>query len=68
VEHEPPVRRARELAADLAGQGVRTVRLTSVDNAGVTRVKSVPIDRLAMPPSGEGDGSTLSWFCAIRTT
>jgi len=40
------VRRARELAAELAGQGVRTVALTWLDNAGVTRVKSVPIDRL----------------------
>ena len=31
---------------DLAGLGVRTVALTWVDNAGVTRVKAVPLDRL----------------------
>lgn len=38
--------RARQLAADLAPRGVRTVALTFVDNAGITRVKSVPLDRL----------------------
>ncbi len=38
--------RARELADVLARSGVRAVALTWVDNAGVTRVKAVPIDRL----------------------
>lgn len=38
--------RARELADELARSGVRAVALTWVDNAGVTRVKAVPIDRL----------------------
>src|SRR6266511_2783744 len=38
--------RARELSAGLAGRGVRAVALTWVDNAGVTRVKTVPVDRL----------------------
>jgi glutamine synthetase len=38
--------RAVELAARLAAQDVRAVALTVVDNAGVTRVKTVPVDRL----------------------
>src|SRR5688500_23119 len=40
------VPRARELADALARSGVRAVALTWVDNAGVTRVKAVPVDRL----------------------
>ena len=38
--------RARELADALARSGVGAVALTWVDNAGVTRVKTVPVDRL----------------------
>jgi glutamine synthetase len=38
--------RARELAGGLAAGGVRAVALTWVDNAGITRVKTVPLDRL----------------------
>ncbi|MGH2580157.1 MAG: glutamine synthetase [Actinomycetota bacterium] len=38
--------RARELIESLAADGVRAVALTMVDNAGVTRVKTVPISRL----------------------
>jgi glutamine synthetase len=34
-------------ADDLRGAGVRFVHLTLVDNAGITRLKMVPIDRLA---------------------
>jgi glutamine synthetase len=44
-----PVERARhgdQVGADLAGRGVRTVALTWVDNAGITRVKAVPVTRL----------------------
>lgn len=37
---------AAELADALARSGVRAVALTWVDNAGVTRVKTVPIERL----------------------
>jgi glutamine synthetase len=40
------VAHAGELADALARSGVRAVALTWVDNAGVTRVKAVPIDRL----------------------
>lgn len=36
---------ARELAQNLITQGVRAVAITMVDNAGVTRVKTVPVSR-----------------------
>ena len=38
--------RARELADALARSGVQAIALTWVDNAGVTRVKAIPVDRL----------------------
>jgi glutamine synthetase len=38
--------RAREAAAELADRGVVAVALTWVDNAGITRVKTVPVGRL----------------------
>jgi glutamine synthetase len=41
------VERARELTQDLIAQGIRAVALTMVDNAGVTRVKTVPVARFA---------------------
>ena len=37
------VERARELTQSLVTQGVRAVAITMVDNAGVTRVKTVPV-------------------------
>jgi glutamine synthetase len=37
------VERARELTQNLVTQGVRAVGITMVDNAGVTRVKTVPV-------------------------
>jgi glutamine synthetase len=37
------VERARELTQNLITQGVRAVAITMVDNAGVTRVKTVPV-------------------------
>jgi glutamine synthetase len=39
--------RAGDAAAALAGRNVRGVALTWVDNAGITRVKTVPVARLA---------------------
>jgi len=39
--------RARQEAAALADRGVAAVALTYVDNAGITRVKTVPVGRLA---------------------
>jgi len=44
--NEADVGRVRVLAERLAGNGVRAVALTFVDNAGVTRVKTVPVSRL----------------------
>jgi len=38
---------ARQLAARLEAEGVRNVALTWVDNAGITRVKTIPAQRLA---------------------
>jgi glutamine synthetase len=38
--------KARGLIDSLAADGIRAVALTMVDNAGVTRVKTVPISRL----------------------
>jgi glutamine synthetase len=52
VRHDGPVHgpadpeRARWVASELTERGVAAVALTSVDNAGITRVKSVPIGRL----------------------
>jgi glutamine synthetase len=46
VEAAPGQALARERAEVLAGGGIRIVALTFVDNAGVTRVKAVPVERL----------------------
>jgi glutamine synthetase len=56
--------RARYLATSLTGQGVRAVALTWVDNAGVTRVKTVPVDRLADASAwGVGMSPVFDVFC-----
>src|SRR6266511_3145675 len=56
--------RARELSAGLAGRGVRAVALTWVDNAGVTRVKTVPVDRLPEAAAwGVGMSPVFDVFC-----
>jgi glutamine synthetase len=39
--------RGRDAATALVGQGVHAVALTWIDNAGITRVKTVPVARLA---------------------
>jgi glutamine synthetase len=52
MRHDGPVHgpgdpeRARQVAAALADRGIAAVALTYVDNAGITRVKTVPIGRL----------------------
>jgi glutamine synthetase len=46
MERQQRTQRARELTADLVARGVRTVALTWVDNAGVTRMKAIPLERL----------------------
>jgi glutamine synthetase len=47
VSRHEAAARGQEIAMDLADRGVRTVALTFVDNAGITRVKAVPTDRLS---------------------
>jgi glutamine synthetase len=47
VNRERRLDRASVLSDHLAGLGVRAVALTWVDNAGVTRVKAVPLSRFA---------------------
>jgi len=51
------VERARELTQDLINQEIRAVALTMVDNAGVTRVKTVPVARF---PAAAAFGIGLS--------
>src|SRR6266508_33535 len=61
--------RARELSAGLAGRGVRAVALTWVDNAGVTRVKTVPVDRLPDAAAwGIGMSPVFDVFCVDDST
>lgn len=56
--------RAQELGSALAEAGVRAVALTWVDNAGVTRVKAVPVDRLeAATTWGIGMSPVFDLFC-----
>lgn len=46
VDRQEAAQRGEEIGASLAGRGVRVIALTWVDNAGITRVKTVPIARL----------------------
>lgn len=63
-DREMLVAAARVWTARLASQGVRAVALTWVDNAGVTRVKTIPVDRLASAAAwGVGMSSVHDVFC-----
>src|SRR5215218_7750979 len=56
--------RARGLAAELATREVRAVALTWVDNAGITRVKTVPVARLPEAAAwGVGMSPVFDVFC-----
>jgi glutamine synthetase len=46
MEREERRKRARGVIEELSAREVRTVALTFVDNAGITRVKAVPVHRL----------------------
>jgi glutamine synthetase len=64
MTRERDTQRARELAADLGARGVRTVALTWVDNAGITRVKAVPVTRLEHAAAwGVGMSPVFDVFC-----
>jgi glutamine synthetase len=57
-------RRARALAGDLASVGVDGVAMSYVDNAGVTRVKTVPVAGLAQAAAwGVGMSPVFDVFC-----
>lgn len=57
--------RARERIAELAGRGVVGVALTFVDNAGVARVKAVPLAKLpAAAAWGVGASTSFDLFDA----
>jgi glutamine synthetase len=48
LERDSRARQARDLVAGLAGEDLKLVALTWVDNAGITRVKAVPVDKLEL--------------------
>ena len=61
---EDQERRGRALAATLAADGVDGIVLTYVDNAGVTRVKAVPVHRLSHAAVwGVGMSPVFDVFC-----
>ena len=54
---------AEKLLPDLAERGVSMVATTFVDNAGITRVKSVPLDRLPhLAAWGVGASTSFDYF------
>jgi glutamine synthetase len=54
---------AEKLVPDLAERGVSMVATTFVDNAGITRVKSVPLDRLPhLAAWGVGASTSFDYF------
>ena len=61
---EEQERRARAFAGDLASVGVDGVAMSYVDNAGVTRVKTVPVAGLAHAAAwGVGMSPVFDVFC-----
>jgi glutamine synthetase len=55
--------RAEALVPDLAARGVVAVATSFVDNAGISRVKSVPLDRLpALAAWGVGFSTAFDYF------
>ena len=55
---------AEELLPGLAQRGIGMVATTFVDNAGITRVKSVPLDRLPQLAAwGVGASTSFDYFC-----
>ena len=61
---EDQERKARAIAAALVEDGVEGVALSYVDNAGVTRVKSVPVARLPHAAAwGVGMSPVFDVFC-----
>jgi len=64
MDRDDDVVRARESAAELSRAGVSAVALTWVDNAGITRVKAVPPERLEHAAAqGVGASPVFDVFC-----
>jgi glutamine synthetase len=64
MDREAQAARAGKVASGLGARGVRAVALTWVDNAGVTRVKAVPVDRLPHATRwGIGMSPVFDVFC-----
>lgn len=64
VQRESGAARARALAAGLVDEGVDGVALSYVDNAGITRVKAVPVTGLAHAAAwGVGMSPVFDVFC-----
>ena len=65
MEPAPRAADVRERAAQLAAAGVTAVALTYVDNAGITRVKAVPVARLeAAVTWGVGMSPVFDVYCS----
>ena len=63
AERQARSARAEELLPSLAERGVVAVATTFVDNAGITRVKSVPLDRLPQLAAwGVGASTSFDYF------
>ena len=64
MDRQERAEHARGLAAGLAARDVRAVALTWVDNAGITRVKAVPVARLSEAAAwGVGMSPVFDVFC-----
>ncbi|MCW2639691.1 MAG: glutamine synthetase [Dactylosporangium sp.] len=64
MDRDALAEQARELTDDLATRAVRAVALTWVDNAGITRVKTVPRHRLPDAAAwGIGASPVFDVFC-----
>jgi glutamine synthetase len=64
MDRQERAERARGLVAGLAARDVRAVALTWVDNAGITRVKTVPVARLPEAAAwGVGMSPVFDVFC-----
>jgi|tagenome__1003787_1003787.scaffolds.fasta_scaffold20973719_2 glutamine synthetase len=63
ADRESRMSRAEDLVRDLADSGVVAVATSFVDNAGISRVKSVPLDRLpALAAWGVGFSTAFDYF------
>jgi glutamine synthetase len=63
ADRERRMTRAESLVPDLANRGVVAVATSFVDNSGISRVKSVPLDRLpALAAWGVGFSTAFDYF------